>query len=218
MVKLYDPPELAQEASRGDPPLEAWPGKPIGRSQLMAAAGDSRDWFRYGHRLQAAEMAWAEFIDARRRRRDFRAGFDWNQILILGDFGSGKTSLGIHLARHWFGLGHAVFSNASCLFGWHLEHEEMYTAMGFMPKNSVLLIDESSAHLASRVGHGVAISSFSEMNLKYEEAEGERPTGQNGSPQDSQTERAHALLGFLQAHEAAPPKFFRAADFAARWT
>ena len=109
-------------------------------------------------------MAWAEFIDAR-RRRDFRGGFDWNQILILGDFGSGKTSLGIHLARHWFGLGHAVFSNASCLFGWHLEHEEMYTAMGFMPKNSVLLIDESSAHLASRVGHGVAISSFSEMNL-----------------------------------------------------
>ena len=130
----------------------------------MKAAGDSRDWFRYGHRLQAGEMAWAEFIDAR-RRRDFRAGFDWNQILILGDFGSGKTSLGIHLARHWFGLGHAVFSNASCLFGWHLEHEEMYTAMGFMPKNSILLIDESSAHLASRVGHGVAISSFSEMNL-----------------------------------------------------
>ena len=41
----------------------------------------------------------------------------------------------------------------------------MYTAMGFMPKNSVLLIDESSAALASRVGHGVAVSSFNEMNL-----------------------------------------------------
>ena len=53
---------------------------------------------------------------------------------------------------------------------------------------------------------------------RYEEAEGERPTGQNGSPQDSQTERAHALLGFLRAHEADPPKFFRAADFAARWS
>ena len=64
-MKLYDPPELSQEASRGDPPFDAWPGKPIGRSQLMKAAGDSRDWFRYGHRLQAAEMAWAEFIDAR---------------------------------------------------------------------------------------------------------------------------------------------------------
>ena len=38
MVKLYDPPELSQEASRGAPPLDAWPGKPIGRSQLMKAA------------------------------------------------------------------------------------------------------------------------------------------------------------------------------------
>ena len=62
---------------------------------------------------------------------------------MLGDDGSGKTTLAIHLARHLFGLGHTVFSNASCLFGWRLEHEEMYTAMGFMPANSVLLIDES---------------------------------------------------------------------------
>ena len=38
--------------------------------------------------------------------------------------------------------------------------------MGFMPANSVLLIDESSAALASRVGHGVSVSSFVEMNLK----------------------------------------------------
>ena len=41
----------------------------------------------------------------------------------------------------------------------------MYTAMAFMPKFSVLLIDEGSAHLSSRVGHGVAVSTFSEMNL-----------------------------------------------------
>ena len=42
----------------------------------------------------------------------------------------------------------------------------MYTAMGFMPKNSLLLIDEGSAHLSSRLGSGVAITRFSEMNLK----------------------------------------------------
>ena len=89
------------------------------------------------------EQAWYEFMDARRRRR-FDTGFNWNQILVLGDYGAGKTSLAIKMARHWFGLGHAVFSNASCLFGWHLDHEEMYTAMGFMPANSVLRIDESS--------------------------------------------------------------------------
>ena len=164
-VLLRDPPELQQYAMRGDPPMAKWPGQTVDRQTLMAASDDQRDWFRYGHRLLAYEEAWAEFVDARRRRRNFKAGFDWNQILVIGDFGSGKTTLGIKLARRYFGLGHPVFSNSSCLFGWHLEHEEMYTAMGFMPKNSVLLIDESSAALASRLGHGVAVSSFSEMNL-----------------------------------------------------
>ena len=41
-MKLYDPPELAANASRGDPPMEVWPGKPIGRQQLMMAAGGRR--------------------------------------------------------------------------------------------------------------------------------------------------------------------------------
>ena len=136
---LHDPPEFKQYAKRGAP---RWTGG-VKRQALMEAAGDSRDWFRYGHRLQVYQQAWYEFMDARRRRR-FDTGFSWNQILVLGDYGAGKTSLAIKMARHWFGLGHAVFSNASCLFGWHLNHEEMYTAMGFMPANSVLLIDESS--------------------------------------------------------------------------
>ena len=162
---LRDPPEVKQYAKRGDPPMDQWPGRIVTREDLMKAGGDPRDWFRYGHRLKAYEEAWAEFADARRRRRNFKAGFDWNQILVLGDYGAGKTSVAVHMARHFFGLGHPVFSNASCLFGWHLEHEEMYTAMGFMPANSVLLIDESSAALASRVGHGVSVSSFVEMNL-----------------------------------------------------
>ena len=163
---LRDPPEVKQYAKRGDPPIDQWPGRIVTREDLMKAGGDPRDWFRYGHRLKAYEEAWAEFIDARRRRRNFKAGVDWNQILVLGDYGAGKTSVVVHRARHFLGLGHPVFSNASCLFGWHLEHEEMYTAMGFMPANSVLLIDESSAALASRVGHGVSVSSFVEMNLR----------------------------------------------------
>ena len=164
--KLSDPPEVKKYAKRGDPPIEQWPGRVVTREDLMAASGDPRDWFRYGHRLKAYEQAWMEFADARRRRKDFTSGFSWNQMLVLGDYGTGKTTLAIHLARHFFGLGHAVFSNASCLFGWHLEREEMYTAMGQMPKNSVLLIDKSPATLTSRIGHGVAVGSFSEMNLR----------------------------------------------------
>ena len=145
--------------------MSEWPGRIVGRKDLMMASGDPRDWFRYRHREQAYEEAWLEFADARNRRKDFMADFSWNQILVLGDYGSGKTTLGTHLARQFFGLGHPVFSNASCLFGWRLEHEQMYTAMGFMPKSSVLLIDESSAALAARVGHSIAVTSFSEMNL-----------------------------------------------------
>ena len=167
MTSLYraDPDELAQYASRGDPPMSAWPGTWVNKYAVMSACGDERDWFRYHWRKDAYDLGWAQFCDARRRRRKLSSGFDWNQVLILGEYGAKKTTLGIKVAYEFFIRGHAVFSNASVLFGWHLEHEEMYTAMGRMPKFSVLLIDESSAALASRVGHGVAVSTFAEMNL-----------------------------------------------------
>ena len=74
-----------------------------------------------------------------------------------------------------------MFSNASCLFGWHLEREEMYTALLFVPKNSVLLFDESSAHLSSRVGHGVAVSSFAESNLN--------------------TRKKNCIMAYMSAHD-----------------
>ena len=124
--QLVDPPEVARFAQRGDPDISDWPGRLVTRQDLMMASGDPRDWFRYRHREKAYEEAWHEFVDARTRRKDFMAGFEWNQILVLGDYGSGKTTLATHLARHFFGLGHPVFSNASCLFGWRLEHESMY--------------------------------------------------------------------------------------------
>ena len=96
---LHDPPEVKQFAKRGDPPMDRSPGEPVERQALMEAAGDPRDWFRYGHRLRAYERAWAEFMDARRRR--FDTGFEWNQILVLGDYGAGKTSLAIKMALYW---------------------------------------------------------------------------------------------------------------------
>ena len=162
---LQDPPELSQYAARRDPPMQRWPGTWVNKYAVMAACGDERDWFRYMHRYQAYQEAWREFCDARIRRRRLSSGFNWNQVLVIGEYGAKKTTLGIKIAYEFFRRGHAVFSNASVLFGWHLEHEEMYTAMGFMPKFSVLLIDESSAALASRVAHGVSISTFAEMNL-----------------------------------------------------
>ena len=38
-------------------------------------------------------------MDARRRR--FDTGFEWNQIVVLGDYGADKTSLAIKMSRYW---------------------------------------------------------------------------------------------------------------------
>ena len=97
---LQDPPEVGQHAKRGDPPMDRWrPGVPVKRRALMESAGDPRDWFRYGHRFQAYQQAWYAFMDARRRR--FDTGFEWNQILVLGDYGVGNTSVANKMARYW---------------------------------------------------------------------------------------------------------------------
>lgn len=169
---LYDPPELTQVASRGDPPMSEWPGEIVRREHLMQASGDPRDWFRYRHRERAAGEAWYEFVDSRRRRKSLFKGFDWNQILIIGEFGAGKTTLGVLIARYYFGLGHAVFSNTSCLFGWRMGLEELYTAMGRIPKNSVLLVDETSAALSGSMGAGVAVQMWGEFGLNIRKQNG----------------------------------------------
>ena len=162
---LVDPPDLAKYQKRGDPPMSAWPGRWINRYDIMASCGDDRDWFRYGHKFEAYKQVVMEFFDARARRRSIRKDFSWNQILIMGDYGVGKTTLGAKIAMEAFRMGHPVFSNASILFGWHLEGEELYTALGSMPKNAVLLVDEGSAALSGRMGHGVSVATFVEMNL-----------------------------------------------------
>ena len=162
---LVDPPELAQYQKRGDPPMSAWPGRWITKYDIMASCGDDRDWFRYGHKFEAYKQVCMEFFHARHARKSIRTDFSWNQILIMGDYGVGKTTLGAKIAMEQFRQGHPVFSNASILFGWHLEAEELYTALGSMPKNACLLVDEGSAALSGRMGHGVSVATFVEMNL-----------------------------------------------------
>ena len=164
--RIYeDPPELAHYAARGDLPMEVWPGEWKTKYDVMRACGDPRDWFRFWWRYNAYCEAWVNFLDARRRRKNLFSGFDWNQVLIIGPFGAKKSTLMVYKSKLANDVGHACFSNASLLFGWGLGHVEMYTAMGFMPKCSVLPIDESAASLSSRLGHGVAISTFNEMSL-----------------------------------------------------
>ena len=37
---LYDPVDLSNYAKRGDPPIEEWPGIPVGLERIMASAGE----------------------------------------------------------------------------------------------------------------------------------------------------------------------------------
>ena len=55
-----DPPELAHYSARGYAPIEKWPGQPVTTEKIMQATGDPRDWYRYGHRLRAAEGVWRD--------------------------------------------------------------------------------------------------------------------------------------------------------------
>ena len=161
---MIDPPELAQHVRR-DPPIEEFPGRIRTTEDIMAACGDQRDWFRFWHRYNAALQAWAEFYDARKRRRNFFAGFEFKQILILGPYGAKKTTLGILEAMPDFCTGHPLFSDASCLVGWRIEGAEVYTVVGDVPRNSVGLFDEASATHASSVANNLGITVASEMNL-----------------------------------------------------
>ena len=49
--------KLVAEKGYKDPPIEDWPGKPVGMEEIAAAWGNPRDWFYPYHRLnEAASM------------------------------------------------------------------------------------------------------------------------------------------------------------------
>lgn len=166
MTAMYrDPPEVAQFAQRGDPPIQHWPGSPTTRQRIMMATGHHKDWFRYRHREHVWARTWHEWADARRKKAHLVESWEWNQILVLGDYGDGKSTLGIKRGYLNMRRGHAFFFNHSSLIGWQVPNDDMYTAMGFMPANSTFMVGEASGVLASRVAHGVAVYTFNEMNL-----------------------------------------------------
>ena len=166
-MMLSDPPELQRmkAASRFYMTEESYPGEKIGSSYIMAASLNPKDWFRYRWREQAAIQAWAEYYDARNRRRNIASGYDWDQILIIGSYGQGKSTLGVLEFYNWFRVGHPGFNNAAALVGWRLKGEEVYTAKGEYPTDAMELIDETSAWMERRMGVGVAVSSYSGDNL-----------------------------------------------------
>ena len=94
---------LLKQHQYRDLPEEEWPGVKVGLKEVAVACGDQRDWFDPLDRLTEWQIAWAEFYDTRRRCKAWGSGFDWDQVLIIGDYGAKKTTLATYKARHWFG-------------------------------------------------------------------------------------------------------------------
>ena len=126
---------------------------------------DPREWFRYHWKLEVLETIWKEFYKARAFRRKLTAGFEWNQIMILGKFGLGKSVIASYIMNQDMRDGHPAFTNASYLPGWRMALEEMYTAMPRVPLASTLLYDEVSGTHNRYMTAGVAVSTASSMNL-----------------------------------------------------
>ena len=165
MVTLLRDPSEVRLYERRDPPPHKWPGIIIKRQDLMAAGGDPRDWFRYGHRLNAYRKVWDEYISASVKRRNRPPRTTWNQVIILGDYGSFKSRIGTLIGYNRFRNGSYFFHNASSLFGNRLQGDEMYTALTAAPKNSTFFFDEASNHFPSVLSASVAVASGSEQNL-----------------------------------------------------
>ena len=162
----YDPPELLQYQDRQSVSIyEMQVGVPHDIQDVMAACGDPRDWFRFHWRREAWLRHWLMFFDAYDRRRNILADFTFGHTLILGPYGAGKTTLGLDVSLPDFDMGHPLFSNAAYLIGWELPYEKLYTAIGVLPKASILMIDEASASFNSRLSVGVGISTMAESIL-----------------------------------------------------
>ena len=150
------------DLGRAEPPMEKWPGRIRGKQDVINASGHPRDYFRYGHRQLAQIDFWMRLFQARERRsaKSYFDDFSWNQIMIFGEYGGGKTTIANMIGARFGQEGHAVFSNTSTLIGWHLEGVQMFTAIPLMPYCSVMIIDEGSAWLAARSSATVAVGAF----------------------------------------------------------
>ena len=152
-VLLYhDPVNVA--FGLGIPPIDEWPGYKVTLAEVAAACGDGRDYFRYWHRALRHLETWEVFYAARERHNEqwYYDHWDWNQRLIMGIWGGGKTSIMVVDALGGNQDGIPCFHNGGPLFGWFLPGDEVFTAMGTIPPVSNLKTDEAHMVAARRLG------------------------------------------------------------------
>ena len=156
--------DLLVALDRYVPEWRGWPGVPVLSRDVVEASKNPRDWFTPQDRLRAWEYAWKRFIKARMLRKTFHRGYEWDQILVTGDYGAGKSTIVAYETMRDHDRGLPVFHVGGPLFGFKLGGDEVFTAMGMMPYNSQLVVDEAHSWLASRLSGATSVSMFLEVS------------------------------------------------------
>ena len=148
------------EMGRRDIPEDAWPGRRANAEDVHLSAGDERDWFDFDMRLEAHLRAWGLFRQARNRRRKLSSGFDFGQIMWVGDMGASKSVSAAEEAYFWFQRGHPFFHNGGFNFGWIIEGADIYELIAYIPMYSVVAIDEAHTGLESGAAMTTGVRGF----------------------------------------------------------
>ena len=148
------------DLGRADPPEEQWPGRWVNVEDVAMSSGDERDWFSFRMRLTAHVRAMKLFRQARRRRRKISSGFDFAQIMWVGDMGASKSVSAAEEAFWWFQRGHPFFHNGGFNFGRIVEGADIYEVIANVPMYSVIAIDEAHTGLESGMSMSTGVRGF----------------------------------------------------------
>ena len=148
------------DLGRADPPENEWPGRWIDIRDVANSSGDERDWFTFRQRARAHVRLMRLFRQARRRRRKLSSGFDFAQIMWVGDMGASKSVSACEEALYWFQRGHPFFHNGGFNFGRLVEGSDIYEIVARVPMYSVIAIDEAHTGLESGMAMSTGIRGF----------------------------------------------------------
>ena len=123
-----------------DPPEEEWPGVMVDEEHVELASGHALDVLGLDERIDVHRKLETLFHE-RYESRQITA--HWVFQLLLGQMGSGKTTLAVVIAALARAQGWPVFHTGSLLFGRTLRADEVYVAVHQIPSNSLYFIDEA---------------------------------------------------------------------------
>ena len=145
---------------RADPPESQWAGRWINEEDVALSSGDDRDWFTLEQRMATFHEGVQRYQTARRRRRKLSSGFNFAQVMFVGDMGAKKSVAMGHEAYKWFQRGHPFFHNGGYNFGRLVEGAEIYELVDRVPRNAVIAIDEAHTGLESGMAMATGVRAF----------------------------------------------------------